>query len=98
MFTMYSHDYIIQQAGLIQKGDINMRIPGYLLQRNVLMSSTKRYRPIQSSWISSTPIRRETNLSHRLIFGDRCAVLWRRKQALEQCCPAQAVPGKSPSA
>jgi len=47
MFQTSTHDYVIQQAGLIQKGELNTSIPNHLLQTAVLTHGTENYRQVR---------------------------------------------------
>jgi hypothetical protein len=47
MYHTTSHDYVIQQAGFIQKGEFNTSIHNHLLQTAVLTQDSENYPQVQ---------------------------------------------------
>lgn len=94
MFATDTYDYKFQQAGLIQKGDINTGIHDSILQKAALMQLRQEFWPIRSFWKRNNPIKWNPRMIQRLIFRDR-QPLWERKR--KQYNPTSSMPGKSHS-
>jgi hypothetical protein len=88
---MYSNnDYILQQAGLIQNGDINTGIHDSLLRNATLIRGRQEYRPIWSYWKGKRPFSWATRLINKRNLRDRQMI---RKRIQKHYQPASTIPG-----
>ncbi len=94
MQSTCTHDYILQQAGLIQNVEISKGIHDSILRNAALMQSTKAYQPIWSSWNRNNPIKWIVKMIRGLFTRDRRTPMKRNRKEYP---PVTAVPGKSTS-
>jgi len=90
MYFTNSNDCILQQAGLIQKGDINTGIPGSILRNAVLSQERQEYRPIWSCWNRKSPVSWATRMIQKLNFRNRQVI---RKQTKKHYRPVSTISG-----
>ena len=90
MFSTNNHDYLLQQAGMIQNGEITTRIHDSILRNAALAQSAKTYRPTRYYWTRITPLSWITQQIRRLISGENKPA---RKQIREDYHPAAPLPG-----
>jgi hypothetical protein len=90
MYCTNANDYILQQAGLIQKSDINTGIPDSFLRKSALIQGTQEYRPIWSYWKSNSPLKWATRSFNKLDFRGRQTI---RKRIQKHYHPASTIPG-----
>lgn len=48
MYQTSTHDYVFQQAGLTQKGDINTSIHDYMIRKSVLTQDARNHQLVGS--------------------------------------------------
>ena len=90
MFSTNNHDYLLQRAGLIQKGDLNTGLHNTILSTAALMYSRKRYQPIRPSWKRNNPLSWISQLIQWLFSREHQPA---RKQIREKYHPSALLPG-----
>ena len=68
MYHTTTHDFVIQQAGLVQKGELNTSIPTHLLQTAVLTHGAGNYRQVRLGNSTKKFSTRLVNLVANLIW------------------------------
>lgn len=90
MFSSNIHDYLLQQAGLIQNGEITTRIHDSILRNAALRQPGNNYQPIWSSWNRNNPLSWISKRIQRLISREDQPA---RKQIREEYHPNAPLPG-----
>lgn len=90
MFCSNNHDYLLQQAGLIQNGEITTRIHDSILRNAALTQTAKNHQPIWPYWKRNNPLSWNSKLIQRLISRKHYPA---RKQIREDYHPAAPLPG-----
>jgi len=90
MFSSNNHDYLLQQAGLIQNGEITTRIHDSILRNAALRQPGNNYQPIWPSWKRNNPLSWISKQIQRFISRKHQPA---RKQIREKYHPSAPTPG-----